>query len=108
MKLESIGEVIAERRLSVAGNPSVNIVVRMGKPQPLPEALGNDQFCPIQIIGVGDERVRYAAGIDAFQAIQLGMRSIAVNLLVIKRDYGLDLRWEGDEHGDLGFPPTTD
>ena len=104
MKLDNVGEVIAERKLSVVGNSSFTAVVRMGKPQPLPDAVGDNYFCPIQIVGIGSERVTYAAGVDAFQAIQLAMKSISLELFKIKRDFGLECRWEGDDHGGLGFP----
>ena len=105
MKLDNVGEVIAERKLSVVGNPSLTAIVRMGKPRPLPDANGDDSFCPVQIVGVGSERVTYAAGVDAFQAIQLSMKLISLELSIIKRDCGYELRWEGDDNGGLGFPP---
>ena len=108
MRLESVGEIIAERKLSVVGNPAIEVSVRMGKPQQLPDAVYGDQFCPVQIIGVGREQVKYAAGVDGFQAIELAMRLIGSELWLIKRDFGVQLRWDGDEKGDLGFPPITE
>jgi hypothetical protein len=57
MKLKSIGEVIAIRTLSLANDPSRRVVVKMGKPQPLPDALGDDHYCPYQISGAGTERI---------------------------------------------------
>lgn len=103
MKLDSVGEVIAVRRLWLANEPSHSIVAIMGKPQPLPEALGDDHYCPIQIRGLGSEKVRYAAGVDAFQSLQLAVRMIGAELAVLNREHNGQLRWEGDEHGDLGF-----
>jgi len=76
----------------------------MGKPQPLPGAVGDDSFCPIQIVGIGSERVTYAAGVDTFQAIQLAMKKIGLELFTLRRDYGYECRWEGDDSGS-GFPP---
>ena len=104
MQLDSVGDVIAVRRLSLANDPNRTIVVKMGKPQPLPEALGHDHFCPFQINGVGSEKVKYAAGVDGFQSIELAFRAIEVELALLNRAHDGKLRWEGDEHGNLGFP----
>jgi hypothetical protein len=104
MQLDSVGDVIAVRKFSVASDPIREIVLTMGKPQPLPDALGNDHYCPFQFAGVGSEKVKYAAGVDAFQAIELAFRIIGSELAVLNRQHDGQLRWEGDEHGDLGFP----
>jgi hypothetical protein len=104
MKLDSVGDVIAIRELFLTSNPSNKIVVTMGKPQPLPDALGDDHFCPIQIVGIGSETVKYAAGVDAFQSIELGFKMIGIELAYLNSKHSGQLRWEGDEHGDLGFP----
>src|SRR5260370_15024306 len=104
MKLESIGEVIAIRTLSLANDPSRKVVVMMGKPQPLPDALGDDHYCPYQISGAGTERIFYGAGVDAFQALELGLKMIGVDLAVLNRKLDGQLRWDRAEQGDLGFP----
>jgi hypothetical protein len=104
MKLDSVGDVIAVRRFSLANEPTRAIVVKMGKPQPLPKALGDDHFCPIQITGAGSENVKYAAGVDAFQSIELALKQIGALLAALNREHEGQLRWECDEHGDLGFP----
>ncbi len=103
MQLESIGEVIAVRRLSIANDPNRTIWVKMGKPQPLADALGDDHFCPFQINGVGSEKVKYAAGVDGFQSIELAFRGIDAELALLNQAHDGKLRWEGDEHGNLGF-----
>lgn len=59
MHLDSVGDAIAVRRLSVANDPARTIVLRMGKPQPLSDALGDDHYCPFQITGIGSEQVKY-------------------------------------------------
>jgi hypothetical protein len=105
MKLESVGEIVAVRRLFLEGQEpsSGDILVKVGKPQQFPDS--TDYYCPYQITGVGDEKVRYAGGIDAVQAIELAFRAIGIDLYVgINREFDDRLRWEGDEHGDLGFP----
>lgn len=108
MKLESIGETIAARNLSLISNdgPPSEVLVLLGKPMQTP---GHDDFyCPYQIKGVGAEKVRYMCGIDAFQALQLAMRALAADWEVLNRNLGGNLRWEGDEEGWLGFPHRFD
>jgi hypothetical protein len=62
-------------------------------------------LCPHQILGVGDERVRSATGVDAFQALQLAMEMIGSELYFsLNRKFDGKLRWEGGKAGDLGFP----
>jgi hypothetical protein len=100
----NVGDVIATRELFLANNRSHKIVVKMGKPQPLPDALGDDHYCPIQITGLGNEKVKYAAGVDAFQSLELGLKMIGIELAVLNREHNGQLRWECDEHGELGFP----
>jgi hypothetical protein len=104
MQLESVGEVIAIRTLFLANDPSRKVLVKMGKPQPLPDALGDDHYCPFQITGLGSERVTYAAGVDAFQSLELGLNMISSKLAFLNREHNGQLRWECDEHGGLGFP----
>ena len=105
MELDSVGEVIATRRLFRAGDDTAGVIaVKMGKPVPYPD--GQDYYCPYQVTGLGDEKVRYAAGIDAFQAMQLALRMIGTDLYIrLNRLCAGRLRWEGDDDGDLGFPP---
>jgi hypothetical protein len=104
MQLDNVGDVIATRGLFLADDPNHKIVVKMGKPQPFPEALGDDHYCPIHITGLGHEKVKYAAGVDAFQSLELGLKMIGIELAALNRKHNGQLRWEGDQHGDLGFP----
>ena len=104
MKLSSVGDVIAVRELFLANEPSRKITVLMGKPQPFPDASGEDHYCPIQITGLGSEKVQYAGGVDAFQALELAFRLIGVELDVLNRNHGGQLRWECDDKGGFGFP----
>jgi len=104
MKLESLGETIATRTLSLLcdDGPPSEVLALLGKPTQTP---GYDDFyCPYQIKGVGTEKVRYSCGIDTFQALQLAIRSLGVELEVLNKDLRGRLRWEGDEKGWLGFP----
>ena len=104
MKLEDIGETIAVRKLSLLRDdgPPLEVLALLGRPKQLPDHC--DYYCPYQIKGVGAETVRYTSGIDTFQALQLGIRSLAGDLETLNRHMGGNLRWEGDEKGSLGFP----
>jgi hypothetical protein len=52
MKLETVGEVIAVRKLQLSGEPSSEILVKLGKPQPFPDSPeADDRYCPFQSPG---------------------------------------------------------
>lgn len=102
MNLSNVGTVIATRTFYLAGETTREIQVWIGKPCSFPD--GRDSYCPYQIRGLGDAKVRYAAGIDAVQALQLAMLMIASDLGSLNESCGGMLRWAGDETGNLGFP----
>jgi hypothetical protein len=104
VKLENIGEVIASRAFTMIRDQgaSSEVLVSLGKPQKLPDH--SDYYCPYQIKGVGDEKVRYVCGIDPFQALQLALSTLGVELEVLKKELCGRLRWECDSSGGLGFP----
>jgi hypothetical protein len=103
VKLENIGEVIATRALTMLSDQSSpsEVLVLLGKPQKLPDH--SDYYCPYQIKGAGDEKVRYVCGIDPFQALQLAFSTVGVELEVLNKELGGRLRWECDPAGGLGF-----
>lgn len=106
MHLEDVGEVIANRilHLEVAGGSESAITVRIGRPQCFPEP-PDDYFVPYQIAGIGAERVHYAAGVDAVQALQLVMQMIGADLVALSRESAGVICWEaGQNEHDLGFP----
>ena len=107
MHFATVGEIIAKRRLYIIGHDKAaeEIILVLGKPQQFPDS--GDYYCPYQITGLGSQKVKYGAGIDAFQAIQLTIEKIAIDLWSLNKELQGRLRWEGDEHGDLGFPPPT-
>jgi hypothetical protein len=104
MKLDSVGEIIAMRILELVqteGPPSV-VTVLLGKPQRLPNF--PDYYCPYQIKGAGSEKIGYTCGIDAFQALQLVLSRLSMEVEVLNKELDGRLRWDADDRGDLGFP----
>ena len=108
MKLDDVGEIIAIRKLSLLGDDgeTSQVLVLLGMPKQSPGY--PDYYCPYQFKGAGSEAVIYMCGIDAFQALQLAMRSLGSELDVLNGRLGGNLRWEGDEKGWLGFPERSD
>lgn len=103
MTLNDVGHVIASRVFrAVHENESIEIQVIIGQPTKFPDS--QDFYTPYQIVGVGTERVGYAAGIDSVQSLQLVMKMISYDLQFINEKSVITLLWEGDENGDLGFP----
>ena len=105
MELKEIGELIAVRRLFVQEQDGSNreVLVKFGKPVPFPGS--EDYYCPFQIVGIGSERVRYAGGVDAVQAIQLVMVALGAELFHLNKHCKGRLHWEAGEVSDFGFPP---
>jgi hypothetical protein len=71
-------------------------------PRSFPDSTG--YYCPFQIVGLGSAQIRYAAGIDAIQALQLVMSMIGVTLRFLSEEVAGRLQWEAGDEGDLGFP----
>ena len=63
-----LGEVIAEREFNVHDNAGEvkSAVFRIGKPQ---RQSSHSWYCPVQIIGLGDEKVDTGVGIDSLAAL---------------------------------------
>jgi hypothetical protein len=104
MKLGNVGEVIANRKFTLIreGQEPTEVEVLMGKPKKFPDHA--DYYCPYQVTGMGPEKVTAIGGVDAFQAIQLALGTIAVELEVMEKESGGELSWDAGENGDLGFP----
>jgi hypothetical protein len=108
MKLDNVGDVIATRILLIeeADGSERTVIVRIGRPQMFSES-PDDCFVPYQIVGLGSERVRYGAGVDSVQALQLVMKMIGADLAALNREYVGAMRWEaGQNENDFGFPDT--
>jgi hypothetical protein len=85
MEVFEITEPIAVRDLYLTDTQGSKrkVQVLIGKPEPFPESEGYS--CPFQIVGIGSEKVKYAAGIDAVQALQLVMVMIGATPQFLKR-----------------------
>lgn len=104
MKIMDVGEVIATRTLVLGQNDASHeeVSVLLGRPQQLP---GHpDYYCPYQIRGAGADTLSYACGIDSFQALLLALSTIEVELGILKKQFGGELRWDCGKQGALGFP----
>jgi hypothetical protein len=99
VKLNDIGLQIATRELQVNGK---KVTVVIGRPEKFPD--GQDYFCPYQILGMGDEKVSYAGGVDAVQSLQLALKKIGTDLYTSTEYRTKQLCWDGSDSGELGFP----
>jgi hypothetical protein len=106
MQLQDVGDVIASRLLEIR-EPSGSIkevTVSIGRPRAFPDP-PHDYFVPYHIVGIGPEKVHYAAGVDAVQALQLVMQVIGDHLAALNGDSGGAMSWDaGQAEGDFGFP----
>ena len=99
MKIDSIGQMLCGRAFDVRNDRAINVII--GIPQRFPDG-PDDYFCPFQIIGMGDEQVRYGAGVDAVQAVWLTLQMIGARLYTSPEAKSGALTWLGQS--DLGFP----
>jgi hypothetical protein len=86
-----LGIVIARRELAVGRSAKASVTVEIGRPRRNPK--GSDWLCPYRLLGVGDDSVRAAYGVDAVQALHLAEKAIAARLDAQPR-----LRWLGRDH----------
>lgn len=99
---EKVGKLIARRVYSSAVNTAAKIQVELFAPLQSPHRQ-DESMCSFRIISPESEEVKTTFGLDEFQALQLALRNIHVRLRILNDASGLQLRWIGDEHGDLGM-----
>ncbi|MGW6932158.1 DUF6968 family protein [Lentzea sp. NPDC054927] len=77
-----LGQIIAERQIeAVAPDGSrFDVVVRFGAPRPDPLSSNGDWECPHQIVGLGDDAVQAAFGVDSLQALLLSVYAVRIKL----------------------------
>lgn len=94
-----IGDVIAERELEAEKDAkSCTVTVRLGRPVKSEDA--PDYRCPYQVVGIGDDVVRSASGVDSIQALELAFKMLGVELYLRYKEFAFT--WLGDP--DIGFP----
>ena len=97
-----IATPIAERSYFLA--PDGTVTIRVGQPFTPPDH-PEESWCPYQIEGLGDDKVRRTIGIDHFQSIWLAMQLIGSRLYNSEEHRSGRLRFAADsEYPDLGLP----
>jgi hypothetical protein len=104
MELTDLGEIIAERKFVLRNDSGTasEVLVLLGKPQQFPDS--TDYYCPCQIKGVGSERIKYFAGVDAFQALDCTLHALGAELQHLNHEANGKISWDADQSGSLGFP----
>ena len=103
MGFESIGEIIATRKLYFidASDTRRTVSVFVGLPEESSDPPG--YHCPFQVIGIGTQETHLAQGLDSIHALQSAMILIAAHLNQLNDQIGGKLSWEGGPLGKLGF-----
>ncbi len=103
MSFETIGEIIASRKLYFfdEGDTKRTVSVFVGKPQEFADSPG--YRCPFQVLGIGTQETHLAQGLDSIHALQSAMILIAAHLNQLNDEIGGKLSWEGGPQGELGF-----
>jgi len=104
MGFDSIGEIIATRRLYFVdeNNNKRTVSIFVGKPEEAQNSIG--YHCPFQVIGIGSQTTQLARGYDSVEALQSALILIAASLNHLNNEIGGKLTWEGGGQGELGFP----
>ena len=89
--------VIAERRLTFKDQSSNPKDVRVVLAGPTHSTDKQEYSCDVQIVGLGDAKVRRIFGVDSIQALQLALKFISE---MLNRCRG-SLTWLGND--DIGF-----
>lgn len=83
-----LGRVIASRSFAIRGSPKKKAELRIGTPV----EFDGDAYCPVQLVGIGDEKIRRIFGVDTLQALQLAVRFLEPQVL----RFGAQLRWQNE------------
>ncbi|RAS66798.1 hypothetical protein C8D87_103137 [Lentzea atacamensis] len=99
-----LGQIVAERLIEgVAPDGShVEVVIRFGAPRPDPLSSNGDWRCPHQIVGLGDDSVGAAHGVDSLQALLLSVYAVRLKLA----ESGSTLDWLGAPDFGLTIAPA--
>lgn len=109
MTAYELGPVVAERRLECVARDGARtaVVIRIGTPHPDPLSAHGDWCCPHQVLGLGDEAVGAAFGVDSLQALLLSVYRVRLNLAARAAEASVELDWLGlPELGLTVDPPV--
>ena len=101
--IEKPGPLMATRELELVdanGAHVRRVVVKLYKPRRMDD--GEDWICNYRILGIGGEKLRYGAGVDAIQALLLALSIIGAELYTSTEARAGLLKW--CDTGQLGFP----
>jgi hypothetical protein len=99
--VDGMTDIICSRKLTYLCDVDVTVSVER------PEYMGDyGSFrCRYSIIGIGDEKIRYAFGVDSIQALILALKGAGTDLYTSDEWESGQLQWaDGDVPGDLDFP----
>lgn len=96
MDSTKISDEIASGRLKLRDDPERSFIIRVGRPRPFEGRSG--YYCPFQIEGM-DLPVRFGAGEDAIQALEIALRNLKAELLYLNAEvFAGKLSWSnGDD-----------
>jgi hypothetical protein len=106
MEITTLGEITAVRIIELHtedGNSTVTI--KIGKPVDVETGMS---YCAFQILGIGNERIRSAIGVDSVQALILALTKIGTDLYMSPESRAGRLSWMGDPSGNLGMPVISE
>jgi hypothetical protein len=101
---DDIADPIVTRHLGLAGS-TTGVTVEIGRPQAYPD--GANYFCPYRILGLEDDHVRSAGGVDQIQALVLALQRIGAFLYTSAVYKAGQLYWLEPGNKDLGFPTPS-
>ncbi len=103
LKIPKLSVIVAERKLKFRGTAgkTKTIKVFLGKPVKAPNTHG-DMCCPLKIVGIGDDSVKGAFGVDAVQALIMALWKIQVDLDGFAKRQKGTIEWVGSS--GHGFP----
>lgn len=98
---DDIADPIVTRHLRLAGS-TTGVTVEIGRPQAYPDR--RDFYCPYRILGLEDDHVRSAGGVDQIRALVLALQRIGARLYSSAAYQAGQLYWLEAGNKDLGFP----
>ena len=101
MKIATINDVVASRSYTMRNaSGESEVEFKLGKPFPSPEVRdGLEYTCPVSITLGGTTEFHGVAGIDAVQALLLGLSYVKSRLQQLNIDNGKSLTWLGGQPG---------